>query len=414
MTGCGGTSEAIANHLAGATQERERDPVDAPADDSSEPAEAAEPCPPDSPESVAERERAIEAAQALMTSRGLTESGAIGRALRWRLCDDALLKAAWQRYVWADSVATRTKTPVHRLSGLALALGTLTVLVAVVWSLVPRDDSEWSWLRTLTLAVVTGLPVLVVVILAAIQRRSRSGGWINMRGAAETTRREIDPFRAGADPYPRPGGAGPDETEVRARLAATLLDIDRRVDGRSAAWTEPEGGTSIWAPSELDGYVPHDSLLCPISGLDYDIGRVEDQLDYLANQGGHRGSPRDSARCDDDRPRSSRGVRIGRERPSGWPSLPRAPLDPLEELQHASPLTRTTAPLLRSVPPELAGMPCPGQAGPPAWRSRRYMSGRSRMPLPVRTRRGSEPSTRHNAPSSRAAGDWGRFDLLVG
>jgi SLOG in TRPM, prokaryote/SMODS and SLOG-associating 2TM effector domain 1 len=215
----------------------------------------------------------------------LGQRAAVERALRWRLSDDDVLKDSWTRFATADRIAAFRKKPTTVMACTVLVLATLTVLLTVFstigadWLLArPAFARTWAVSRRDVLkGFVTALPLAAAVLLGLIDRRTRTGSWIDLRAAAEAVIREIYRSRASAGAYAPGNAASP------RLLGDALAEIDRRTSGRSlvprmAAPSAP--GT--WPPEELWQRIPKsDPLLGPLTAVSYDQARVLDQLSHL-------------------------------------------------------------------------------------------------------------------------------------
>lgn len=237
----------------------------------------------------------------LFATRHVRDHERTARALRWRLCNDELLQEAWSRYAIANRAADASKRPIGHGVALAIILATLAVLssIARAYGRLVLDSADG--LLTALLSAITGLPLLAALVLLWVNWKTRSGGWIGMRAAAETTLREIYRYRAAVH---RSGSTDvsrrhPDSSEG-VLLAQSLHVIDQRVGGRLSGHAmnerpRPTQGVDnldpspppvrvrdIWPPKDLDGTVhPSDHLLCPIEGRVYDAVRVRDQIEWL-------------------------------------------------------------------------------------------------------------------------------------
>jgi len=209
------------------------------------------------------------------------ERAGLERALRWRLRDDDVLKDAWTRFALADATASARKKPTARLALAVLALATLTVLSAIgaAWL---RSEPAFakSWALDASYVVkglITALPIAAAVLLGLIDRRARTGSWIELRAAAESTIREIYRFRASAAPF------GEDVREASRLLADALADFDTRTSGRSlVSWTATPATRGGWPPSALwDRVLATDTLLGPLTARGYDEARVQEQLAHF-------------------------------------------------------------------------------------------------------------------------------------
>lgn len=263
VTGCAGTSEALAERLGLAAASSDQgstsvmgpqDPVDA------EVAEAA--------------------GEGCFIALDVNARPALGRVLRWRLSENELLKEAWARFAITDLVATQGKQPTRRLALCVVVLATATVMSALLLGASQNppayaDSLSRDGVRFALKLAVTGLPLVAAVILGVIERRARTGTWIEMRAAAESSLREIYLARASAGPYSSLDGCS-------SRLSDSLAQIDARMAGRSAVLPRECVARIPWPPKELDSRIPvADSLVGPLDALSYDEARVLDQLTFM-------------------------------------------------------------------------------------------------------------------------------------
>ncbi|WP_097183994.1 DUF4231 domain-containing protein [Blastococcus haudaquaticus] len=210
----------------------------------------------------------------------LRERAQVERALRWRLSDNALLREAWARFAALDAAATARKPPTTRLAASVLVLASITLICALLVGLSkPSPGGGLPFISPLAgdvlKGVVTALPLIAAVLLGLIERRARSGTWVELRAAGESILREIYRFRCGVGGY-----QGSEATP--ALLGEALSAVDLKTGGRST--TSSGGGppSVVWPPRSLCARIPPaDSLLGPLSPPSYDEARVVDQLSFL-------------------------------------------------------------------------------------------------------------------------------------
>ena len=207
----------------------------------------------------------------------LHEIDAIGRALRWRLDADDVLKDAWTRFATADRVATELKPAALAMARAVLVLATLAVLSGVLAaaSAAYAPLREVPHLGDAAKALATIFPAGAGVALALVERRSRRGTWVEYRASAEFVLRHIYLHRARA----RLGGSPGLE---HVTLSEAISAADARTRGRALLAATPENHHPEWPPSRLTTRIPPvDRLLGVMSAQDYDRARALNQLRYL-------------------------------------------------------------------------------------------------------------------------------------
>lgn len=199
----------------------------------------------------------------------------VRRALRWGLSDERVLKDAWARFAAADVAAVGRKKPTTLMAGSVVGLAALTVLCALAAGRLGSPGGPPTAAADLLKGFVTGLPLVAGLLLALMERRARSGTWIELRGAAEALVREI--YRERSRPADPSVPAHP-----RAVLAEALHEIDRRTNGRLLlAPLDAPGRAGTWPPPHLWGRIPaSDCLLGQLTAGVYDSARVIDQLEH--------------------------------------------------------------------------------------------------------------------------------------
>ena len=223
-----------------------------------------------------EAEDVLNAARAgLHAAVDLEARDAARRLLRWGLSEEHILKEAWARFAGADVAAVRRKKPTTLMAGSVVGLAALTVLCALAAGRLGSRSGSQTTAANLLKGFVIGLPLVAGLLLALMERRARSGTWVELRSAAEALLREIYRERSRpADP------SAP--THSRAVLAAALYEVDRRTNGRLLlAAPNGHGRGRTWPPPHLWGRVPaSDCLLGRLTARVYDSARVVDQLEH--------------------------------------------------------------------------------------------------------------------------------------
>lgn len=208
----------------------------------------------------------------------LDERDRLARVLAWKLSDEALLKEGWHRFARLDERASRDRRPAYFWVGVLLALAVVTVVtgLASAFTRPPGQTQqsgqpvEPSALHILIRVAVTALPLIAGVVVALIERRTRRGSWVDLRGASESIKRELYLYRGRADAY---AGAGPNP---RKRLASALSAINEKVG-------DPTIGPFLtaWPPDFTpDEVAVRDTLCGDLGPAEYDA-RATHQIDYL-------------------------------------------------------------------------------------------------------------------------------------
>lgn len=271
LTGHGGTSDALATalglptrpHLGAGADRRGKDVR------SADVGLALGGRPDREAEDVLEADRAGLHAAADLEARDM-----VRRALRWRLSDQEVLREAWARFEAADIAAVRRKKPTTLLAGCVVALAALTVVSALMVGRLGAQDGAPTAAGDLLKGLVTGLPLVAGLLLALIERRARSGTWIEMRGAAEALVREIYRDRSRPSEPSAPGYSD-------SVLADALHEVDRRTNGRLLLASPNPARAGTWPPPHLWARVPGcDCLLGRLTPTVYDRARVVDQLEH--------------------------------------------------------------------------------------------------------------------------------------
>ena len=123
-TGAAGLSDILQERLAETPPEGQNDDIDeaAPKGERLVAAEA----------SIHNHQLNRSSARSLIEAGGVDDHEWIARALRWRLCDDRLLKEAWNRFAVSDELANTAKKPVNRRVRVAILFGALAVAASVL------------------------------------------------------------------------------------------------------------------------------------------------------------------------------------------------------------------------------------------------------------------------------------------
>lgn len=114
----------------------------------------------------------------------------MARACHWILCNDALLKAAWSQYAELDHSAVARKARATRLAKSVVAMAVATVALTMLAS-----NSDGRWAMALK-ALATVVALCAAGLVGVMERRRRSGPWIELRTSAEATLQEIYRYRA--------------------------------------------------------------------------------------------------------------------------------------------------------------------------------------------------------------------------
>jgi hypothetical protein len=204
----------------------------------------------------------------------LDDREALERILRWRLRGDDIYKDAWTRFAISDEVATAQKKPTTALAVGVLILATLTLLCALGAGWLGTTTRDYPWAHTVSdilKAFVTALALIAAALLGLMDRRTRTGSWIQLRTAAESLLRHIYRARAGV---PADDGG----TTSISDLVTAMAAVDHQTSGRALLSAKPYDWRT-WPPASLWSRIPLcDTLLCGLTPNLYDQARVLDQL----------------------------------------------------------------------------------------------------------------------------------------
>lgn len=207
-----------------------------------------------------------------MMAVSTSEVAAIDRMLRWILCnDDEVLREAWVRFADIDALASARKPVTVWLAGFVVILATLTAIVAVLAAVFQTPPDLHVNLRI----ALTALPLIAAALLATMERRNRTGSWVENRAEAEAVIREIYLYRARVGDYRSQEG-----TDRQANFASMLSTIDSGADLLSKG--DPSRLSAPWPPDKLKKRIPlNDNLTGELTSEMYDVARAQNQLRYF-------------------------------------------------------------------------------------------------------------------------------------
>lgn len=213
-----------------------------------------------------------------MSEETIREAGVLGKSVlgNGALGSEALANA-WARYATFDHNAMILQRQFLRLRIWMLVVGVLAIALAIVYSLIETSNhrpevSEWRF--TLWLLVM-GAPILGTVLATGASKMARGASWVQLRGAAETAKREIYRFRC------RAGAYAAEAEEREEALAETISAITGRL-------MDSEVLSSSLIPYR--GQLPPkrsaegDDGSSVMDAPDYLQWRLQDQLDYFAGK----------------------------------------------------------------------------------------------------------------------------------
>lgn len=187
------------------------------------------------------------------------------------------LETAWSRFATYDHNAKLVQSRYFRLRTAMLAVGVAATTLAIVYVKLVEDTTKrpdvTDWWFYIWLPMIS-MPILGSVLAAGSSKLSRGVDWVNLRGAAETIKREIYRYRCKV-------GAYGEETDSRdATLAEAVGQATARLMDTAVinASLKPYRGSQLppkyGASEHDDGF----SDLAPAQYLDWRLG---DQLIYF-------------------------------------------------------------------------------------------------------------------------------------
>ncbi len=190
---------------------------------------------------------------------------------------DKTLKLAWERFALYDENAQRQQTQFQRFQRLVLILGVCATLFALTQTQIIKSFPKWEWrgLQVLHYIIVI-VPIVISILVAAINRFKAGNKWILLRAGAEAIKREIYRYRSRVDFYHNPQ---PPQKTPEAELARRMEDTSQRLMqtdvNLSGLWpySGPIPPVMYGAAAEDDGF----SFLSPDRYLTVRLG---DQLSY--------------------------------------------------------------------------------------------------------------------------------------
>ena len=226
---------------------------------------------------AADREIPAIVDQAILSIVGPDDDPAIlERELARRLAPDATLMMAWQRY-HALSTASRQQQRSFRwiqttILGLGVAVTTLVVIQIALQRAGALPDGTPA--ATAIHYAIVLIPITVAALLAMAARSRPGTRWVELRGAAETIKRETYRYRARVGRY-APGRSRASSREVKlAEYVGSTMNRLMRTDVNLLALDQPVGDpASAHTAVGDDGYQP----LTPDAYIRF---RIDDQIRY--------------------------------------------------------------------------------------------------------------------------------------
>jgi len=206
------------------------------------------------------------------------------RAALMRLSNpDETLLEAWATFCLYDHNAIRHQGRFNRLQRTSLQLAVLgTALALISTALFENRDPEPRWLyHTLDISVLT-VPILISILLAAINDFASGMLHLSLRAGAEAVKREIYLYRARCGAYRRDRDPG--------KASRTILAERLRAIGEQMMETEVHGSALVPytgpLPPPMWGVAEPDDGLSPLTAQSYLRFRLEDQHDYYLSKAG--------------------------------------------------------------------------------------------------------------------------------
>jgi len=187
-----------------------------------------------------------------------------------------MLKMAWRRFASFDLNAIAQDKQFFFVNRLILILGILGTAFGLASTHLPTDLAGWEQIASRTLHyTIVAIPIIVSVLAAASNFFKSGTKRLAYRAAAESVKREIFMYRAGACKY----RANADKPRApQAYLAERLKSVSDHLmttDVNESAITPYKGPI----PPKRHGRASTDMGLNPLSAADYIRFRLEDQLD---------------------------------------------------------------------------------------------------------------------------------------
>jgi hypothetical protein len=199
------------------------------------------------------------------------------RGLLRRLQPDATLVMAWQRYHVLSLTARQQQRSFRRLQRSILGLGVLVTVLVVLQVALPRRGllaPGEPGAVALHYAIVI-VPITVAVLFAMAARLRPGSRWVQLRGTAETIKREIFRYRARAGRY----------APARSRVASREVKLTDAVGSAMSALMQTEVNLSAFDDRRpADPAVGHtadgDDGYRPLTPETYIKYRIDDQIAY--------------------------------------------------------------------------------------------------------------------------------------
>lgn len=190
-----------------------------------------------------------------------------------------VLDEAWRRFAIYDQNAVYMQRSFLRSRICAAALGVLATVLAVVYSLLPKEHGIAGppFYERLLRILVIAAPISGGVVAAALTRLDRGVAWVQVRGGAEAIKREVFRYRMRVGPYAQ---AGRDAKEKRDQVLAAQIEsvTEHMLDsGVILATLKPYKKSELPPANAL---ALDDDGTSDLTGERYVAVRLQDQLTY--------------------------------------------------------------------------------------------------------------------------------------
>lgn len=179
--------------------------------------------------------------------------------------DDETLQSAWAFYLGYDRAAGVQQRRFRILQALILLLGVVATLLSILYAKEPK----FPYLKPALILA----PIVTSVLIAFSSQFRQGNKWVLLRAAAGSVLREIFRYRARAGPY----------NPERCREAPKQIKLQAALQAINTSLYQTDVNLSH-VPSAVD--LPPAEQLSPLSGDQYVIRRVEDQIGYYERKAG--------------------------------------------------------------------------------------------------------------------------------
>jgi hypothetical protein len=200
------------------------------------------------------------------------------RLLTRRLMADETLRMAWQQYDTLSRAAKQQQRSFRLVTSLILGLGVLVTTLVVVQVVLQSDGrlADDDPLAVLLHYAIVIVPISVAALIAAVARLRPGSRWVQLRGSAETIKREIYRYRARAGRYaPRRTRIASREVKLAEAVGSAMTAL-MQTDVNLSALEDTSDREDPAGAHSADG----DDGLRPLSPDEYIRFRIDDQIDY--------------------------------------------------------------------------------------------------------------------------------------